>query len=73
VILRARLQHVTRPPPADFEHGQPHALAAAWPADSPPVRVRYGGSAQLQLTDQEHRTWKVLLHPDRMEGTVQSH
>jgi hypothetical protein len=73
VIIRARVQQVTRPPSAEFEYGQPHAVAAAWSAESPPVRVRYGGSAEVPLTDQKHRTWKILLLPDRMSGALQPH
>jgi hypothetical protein len=70
VLLRARIQHVARLAPAEFEFGRPNAVESAWRAATLPVRVRYGESAKLQLTDQEHHTWTVSLHPDRMRGTL---
>ena len=68
VILRARIQHVALTPPTEFKWGTPNAVETAWSPETPPVRVRYGQSAEVRLTDQEHRTWKVVLHPDRMQG-----
>jgi len=70
VILRARMQRVARAQPADFEFGRPSAVESAWPPESPPVRVRFGESADVQVSDQDHRTWKVVLHPDRMRGAL---
>lgn len=68
VILRARIQHVARKPPAEFEFGTPNAVETAWSAFSAPVRVRYGESAEIDLADQDHKTWKVVIHPDRVWG-----
>jgi hypothetical protein len=72
VMLRARIQHVARAQPAEFKFGTPNAVETAWPPESPPVRVRYGQSAEVQVTDQDHKTWKVALHPDRMRGAISS-
>jgi beta-lactamase regulating signal transducer with metallopeptidase domain len=66
VMLRARIQHVARARP--LEYGIPNAVESAWSPETPPVRVRYGKSAEVQVTDQDHKTWKVVLHPDRMQG-----
>ena len=70
VVLRARIQHVARAPPADFEYGRPNAVETAWSPESPPVRVRFGKSTEVQVTDQDHNTWTVMLHPDRMQGAI---
>lgn len=70
VILRIRIQRVVRAQPADFQFGRPSAVESAWPPVSPPVRVRFGESAEMQVTDQDHRTWKVVLHPDRVQGAI---
>jgi hypothetical protein len=70
VILRAQFQHVAPMQPADFEFGKPSVVETAWPPESPPVRVRYGRSAEVVLTDQEHNHWKVELYPDRMQGVL---
>ena len=70
VILRARIQHVARVQPAEFEFGRPNDVETAWSPESPPLRVRYGKSAEVQVTDQDHKTWKVVLHPDRMRGAI---
>ena len=69
VVLRARIQRVARVRPLEFKWGTPNAVDTDWSRESPPVRVRYGESAEVRLTDQDHRTWKVVLHPDRMQGT----
>jgi hypothetical protein len=66
VMLSARIQRVARVRPSEFEYGTPHAVETAWSPETPPVRVRYGNSAELQMTDQDNKTWKVVLHPDRM-------
>ena len=73
VILRAKIQRVARVRPADFEFGKPNAVDTAWSPESPPVLVRLGESADVQVTDQDHRTWRVSLHPDRMQGTISIH
>jgi hypothetical protein len=70
VILRARIQRVARPQPAEFEFGKPTAVDTAWSSESPPLRVRYGKSAEVSMTDQDHKTWKVALYPDRMRGAI---
>jgi hypothetical protein len=68
VILRARIQHVT--PMGTFQWGTPRALDTAWSEETRPIRVRYGESGEMQITDQDHRVWNVVLHPNRMEGNV---
>jgi hypothetical protein len=68
VILRARIQHVVRKPPAEFEFGTPNAVETAWSSESLPLRVRFGESAEVDLSDQDHKTWKIVLHPDRVQG-----
>jgi hypothetical protein len=70
VTLRARIQHVAQPQPAEFEFGRPNAVDTAWSPESPPLRVRYGKSAEVNVTDQDHKTWKVRLYPDRMQGVI---
>ena len=70
VILRARIQHVARVQPAEFEFGRPNAVETAWSPESPPLRVPYGKSAEVKVTDQDHKTWKVTLYPDRMRGAI---
>jgi hypothetical protein len=70
VTLRARIQHVAQPQPAEFEFGRPNAVDTAWSPKSPPLRVRYGKSAEVKVTDQDHKTWKVTLYPDRMQGVI---
>jgi hypothetical protein len=62
VVLRARIQRVARSHPSEFEWGTRQAVDTAWSSESSPVRVRYGSSAEVRLTDQDHRTWKVVLH-----------
>ena len=57
VILRVRIQHVARAQPAEFEFGSPNAVETARSPESPPLLVRYGESAELQVIDQDHKTW----------------
>jgi hypothetical protein len=70
VALRARIQHVPRPSPTDSRLETPSTLAKNWPLETPPIRIRYGRSAEVQVTDQEHKTWKVSLHPDHLRGAI---
>jgi hypothetical protein len=70
VTLRARIQRVARVQPAEFEFGRPNAVDTAWSPETPPLRVRYGKSAEVNVTDQDHKTWKVTLYPDRMQGAI---
>jgi beta-lactamase regulating signal transducer with metallopeptidase domain len=62
VAVRVRVQHVPLPTTAEI----PDALETAWSPESAPVRAPYGGSADVQLTDQNGRTWKIVLHPERL-------
>lgn len=68
VMLRARIQHVT--PMGTFQWGTPRAVETEWSQETRPIRVRYGESGEMQITDQNHRVWSVVLHPNRMEGKV---
>jgi hypothetical protein len=70
VILRARIQRVARAQPAEFEFGTPNAVETAWSPETPPVRIRYGKSAEVQVTDQDHKSWNVVFHPNRMQGAI---
>lgn len=72
VMLSARIQRVARVRPSEFEYGTPHAVESAWSPRTSPMRVRYGEPAELQVTDQDHKTWTVVLHPDRMQGVISS-
>jgi beta-lactamase regulating signal transducer with metallopeptidase domain len=64
VALRVRVQHVPLPATAEI----PDALETAWSPESAPVRAPYGGSADIQVTDQNGKIWKIVLHPDRLMG-----
>jgi hypothetical protein len=70
VNLRAKIQRVARAQPAEFEFGRPNAVETAWSPETPLVHVRYGNSAEVRVTDQDHKTWTVALHPDRMQGAI---
>ena len=64
VTLRVRLQHVPLSATAEI----PYALESAWSPESAPARAPYGGSADVEMTDQNGKTWKIVLHPDRLMG-----
>jgi hypothetical protein len=64
VAVRVRVQHAPLPNTAKI----PDALESAWSAESPPVRAPYGGSAQVHVTDQNGKTWTIVLHPERLTG-----
>jgi hypothetical protein len=70
VILRIRIQHVAQAQPAEFEFGKPSAVDSAWSPESAPLRVRYGRTVEVKVADQDHKTWKVALHPDRLHGAL---
>jgi hypothetical protein len=70
VMLRARIQHVAPMAPSTFQWGTPRAVETAWSQETRPIRVRFGESGKMQITDQDHRLWSVVLHPNRMEGKV---
>jgi hypothetical protein len=65
VTVRVRVQHAPLPTTAEI----PDALETAWSPQSPPVRAPYDGSAQVQVTDQNGKTWTIVLHPERLRGT----
>jgi beta-lactamase regulating signal transducer with metallopeptidase domain len=64
VAVRVRVQQAALPITAEI----PDALQSAWSAESAPVRAPYGGSAQLQVTDQNGKIWTIVLHPERLTG-----
>ena len=72
VILHTRIQHVAPPQPAQFEFGKPSAVDSAWSPESAPVRARYGKSVAMNAIDQDHKTWKITLYPDRLQGALSS-
>jgi beta-lactamase regulating signal transducer with metallopeptidase domain len=64
VAVRVRIQHVPLPITAEV----PDALESAWSPESVPVRAPYGGSAEVQVSDQDGKHWKIVLHPERLRG-----
>jgi beta-lactamase regulating signal transducer with metallopeptidase domain len=66
VAVRVRIQHAPLPATAEI----PDALQTAWSAESAPVRALYGGSTDVQVTDQNGKTWKIVLHPERLKGAT---
>jgi beta-lactamase regulating signal transducer with metallopeptidase domain len=64
VALRVRIQHEPLQTTAEV----PAARESAWSPESAPVRAPYGGSADVQILDQNGKTWKVVLHPERLSG-----
>jgi hypothetical protein len=65
VTVRIRVQHELLPSTAEI----PEPLKTAWSPATAPVRAPYGGSTDVQVTDQNGKTWKVVLHPERLRGT----
>jgi hypothetical protein len=65
VLARVRLQHVPLPATAEI----PAALDSEWSPESAAVRAPYGGSAAIQLTDQHGKSWKLVLHPERLSAS----
>jgi hypothetical protein len=66
VILRTRIQHVALAPASEFEFAKPTAVESAWSPEAPLVHAHYGRSVEVRLADQNHKAWKVVLHPDRI-------
>jgi beta-lactamase regulating signal transducer with metallopeptidase domain len=64
VTVRVRLQHVPLPATAEM----PDALETAWSPESAPVHALYGGSADAEVADQNGKTWKIVLHPERLRA-----
>src|SRR5260370_19734447 len=64
VTVRIRVQHAPLRTTAEI----PDAVDTAWPPESAPVRVPYNGSADVQVADQNGKTWKIVLHPERPRG-----
>lgn len=62
VTVRVRVHHTPLPSTADISD----TPDTAWPAGSASVRASYGGSADVQVTDQNGETWKIVLHPERL-------
>jgi hypothetical protein len=62
VTVRVRVQHTPLEPTGAI----PKALDTAWPPESALVRAPYDGSASVQVTDQDGKTWQVVLHPERL-------
>jgi hypothetical protein len=65
VAVRVRIQHVRLPTTAEI----PDAVETAWSPESAPVRAPYGGSADVRVTDQNGKNWKLVLHPERLGPT----
>jgi hypothetical protein len=70
VLLRARIQRVPHASPSEVRYGMPRAVEKNWTAETSPIQVRYGHSADVLMADQDHHIWKVSLHPDHMRGAI---
>jgi hypothetical protein len=64
VTVRVRVQHELLGTTAEISD----APETAWSPASATVRAPYGGSADVQVTDQNGKTWKIVLHPERLRG-----
>jgi hypothetical protein len=62
--VRIRVQHVPLRPTGAI----PDADETAWSPESAPVRAPYNGSADVQVTDQNGKAWKIVLHPERLRA-----
>jgi hypothetical protein len=62
VALRVRVQQT----PIGANVPTPDAVETAWSPESAPVRAPYGGSANVAVTDQNGKTWKIALHAERL-------
>jgi hypothetical protein len=76
VQVRVRIQHAPlgpemAPRPDTGPDGWvPDAAENAWSPETPPVRVRYGESAEVQVTDRDRKTWRLVLHPERLRSAA---
>jgi hypothetical protein len=64
VTVRVRVQHAPLRTTAEM----PVALESAWSPEPASVPAPYGGSADVQVTDQNGKTRKIVLHPERLGG-----
>ncbi len=64
MTVRVRVQQAPLPSTAEV----PAALESAWSHESAPVTAPYGGAADVQVTDQNGRIWKIVLYPERLSG-----
>jgi hypothetical protein len=64
VAVRVRVQHASLPATAEV----PAARQTAWSLESAPVTAPYGGSADVKITDQDGKTWTIVLHPERLRA-----
>jgi beta-lactamase regulating signal transducer with metallopeptidase domain len=64
VTVRVRVQHAPLSTTAEI----PLAPESAWSPESVAVPAPYGGSADVQVADQNGKTWKIVLHPERLSG-----
>lgn len=62
--VRIRVQHA----PLRTTGEIPEADEAAWSPESAPVRAPYNRSADVQLTDQDGKTWRIVLHPEQLRA-----
>lgn len=45
----------------------PEANPSAWSPESAPIRVPYGESGQIDMTDPDGHQWSIVLHPARLK------
>jgi hypothetical protein len=64
VAVRVRIQHAPLRTTAEV----PDALETAWSPASAPILAPYGGSTEMQVADQNGKTWKIVLHPERLRA-----
>jgi hypothetical protein len=62
LTARIRVQHA----PLGASGEAPAPLETAWSRKPALIRAPYGGSADVQVPDQNGETWKIVLHPDRI-------
>ena len=62
--VRLRVQHAPLRPTGEI----PDADETAWSPESAPVRAPYDGSADVQVTDQNGKAWKIVLHPEQLRA-----
>jgi beta-lactamase regulating signal transducer with metallopeptidase domain len=60
--VRIRVQHAPLRTTAEI----PDAIQTAWSPESALVRAPYTGSTDVQVIDQNGKTWKIVLHPERL-------
>lgn len=64
VTARVRIQQTPLPATSQM----PSPLESAWSPEGRVVRARFGRSTDLQVTDQNGKVWRLVLHPERLKA-----